>query len=36
MVTFVMRYNVNFGKLFGKTKTRSLNNQGSGAAVMTL
>ena len=36
MITLLVRYNVNFGKLFGKTKKRSLNNQGTGASVLTL
>lgn len=36
MVTFVVRYNVNFGKLFGKTKRRTLHNTGSNASVLTL
>ena len=36
MITFLVRYNVNFGKLFGKTKKRTLHNQGTGASVLTL
>ena len=36
MITFLVRYNVNFGKLFGKTKKRTLHNTTSGTAVMTL
>lgn len=36
MVTVTVRYNVNFGKLFGKTKKRTLHNQGTGASVLTL
>ena len=35
MVSFNVRYNVAFGKLFGKTK-RTLNNTASSADVMTL
>lgn len=36
MITLSVRYNVAFGKLFGKTKKRTLHNRDSGAAVMTL
>lgn len=36
MISFTVRYNVSFGKLFGKTKRRTLFNQSSGASVLTL
>ena len=35
MITFAARYNISFGRIFGKTK-RSLNNSDSGPAVLTL
>lgn len=35
MITFTARYNISFGRIFGKTK-RSLNNSDSGPAVLTL
>lgn len=35
MITLSVQYKLAFGKLFGKTK-RTLNNRGSGAAVLTL
>lgn len=36
MITLMVRYNLQFGKLFGKNKKRTLNNSDTGAAVMTL
>lgn len=36
MITLNVRYNIAFGKLFGKNKKRTLNNSGVGAAVLTL
>ena len=36
MVTISVRYNVTFGKLFGKTKKRTLHNSDSGLAVINL
>lgn len=36
MFVLSVKYNVSFGKLFGNTKKRTLNNSSVGAAVMTL
>lgn len=36
MITLMVRYNISFGKLFGKPKRRTLNNTDSGPAVLTL